>query len=94
MWWYIAGVIVSPTSGLVTGEDGSSATFTVVLDSEPTDDVVITFTSSDTTEGSVTSSVTFTSANYNSPQTITVTGTNDNVDDGDISYTISGTASK
>ena len=89
-----AGVSVSPTSGLVTSEGGGSASFTVVLDSEPTADVVFTFTSSDMTEGTVSpSSVTFTSVNYNTAQTITVTGVSDNVDDGDISYTISGTAS-
>ena len=65
-----------------------------MLDSEPTADVVFTFTSSDTTEGTVSpSSITFNAANYDTPQTITVVGVNDNVDDGDISYIVSGAAS-
>ena len=88
------GVSVSPTSGLVTSEAGGSDTFTVVLDSEPTADVVFTFVSLDTSEGTVSpSTVTFSAGNYDTAQTVTVTGVNDNVDDGDISYTISGTAS-
>ena len=89
-----AGVSVSPTSGLITGEDGGGASFTVVLDSEPTADVVFTFASSDTTEGTVSpSTITFTAADYNVVQTVTVSGVNDNVDDGDIIYTISETTS-
>src|SRR5206468_1861289 len=42
-----------------------------------------------TTEGTVSpASVTFTAANWNTPQTVTVTGVDDFVDDGDIAYTI------
>src|SRR6202008_4092030 len=33
-------------------------------------------------------SLTFTAGNWNVPQTVTVTGVNDDVDDGDIAYTI------
>src|SRR5205085_2365081 len=84
-----AGVTVSPTSGLTTSEAGGTATFTVVLDSQPTADVTISIASSDATEGTVsTSLLTFTSANWNLAQTVTVTGVNDAVDDGDIGYTI------
>jgi uncharacterized protein (TIGR02145 family) len=60
-----------------------------VLNTQPTADVVIGLTSNDTTEGTVSpSSMTFTNANWNSTQTVTVTGVNDDVDDGDISYSI------
>ena len=34
------------------------------------------------------SSLTFTTANWNTPQTVTVTGVNDDLDDGDVAYTI------
>ena len=84
-----ADFIVFPTSELTTTEVGGTATFTVRLASQPTADVIITLTSGNTAEGTVSpSSLTFTSANWNSAQTVTVTGVNDFVDDGNISYTI------
>jgi hypothetical protein len=84
-----AGIDVTPVAGLATTEAGGSASFTVVLKSEPVSDVVIPVTSSDLTEGTVSAaSLTFTAADWNVPQTITVTGVNDQVDDGDIAYSI------
>ncbi|MGA2061415.1 MAG: MBG domain-containing protein, partial [Thermoguttaceae bacterium] len=84
-----AGITVTPVGGLTTTEAGGTAQFTVVLDSQPTADVIIGISSSDTTEGTVsTSSLTFTSANWNTPQVVTVTGVDDLVADGDIAYTI------
>jgi len=84
-----AGVIVTPTSGLTTTEAGGAATFTVVLNTQPTADVTIGLSSSDTSEGTVSpTSLTFTSANWNVAQTVTVTGVDDPLDDGDIAYTI------
>ncbi|NES71698.1 MAG: calcium-binding protein, partial [Okeania sp. SIO2D1] len=63
--------------------------FTVVLDSRPTADVTIAISSSDETEGTVdTDSLTFTSENWDEPQTVTVTGVTDNEIDGNIDYTI------
>ncbi|MBU2634864.1 hypothetical protein KJ841_00110 [Patescibacteria group bacterium] len=82
-------ITVDPTSGLTTTEAGGTDTFTVVLTSEPTADVTIGLSSSDTTEGTVSSSsLTFTSANWSTSQTVTITGVNDNVNDGNIAYTI------
>ncbi|ABS27125.1 Calx-beta domain-containing protein [Anaeromyxobacter sp. Fw109-5] len=83
-----AGLAPSPTTGLVTTEAGGTATFQLALTSEPLADVVVALTSSDTTEGTVTASVTFTPANWNVAQTVTVTGVNDFVDEGDIGYSI------
>jgi Calx-beta domain len=83
------GITVSPVSGLVTNEGGGTATFTVVLTSQPTADVIVPVASSDTTEGTVsTPSLTFTPANWNVAQTVTVTGVDDLVADGDQPYTI------
>jgi hypothetical protein len=83
------GIIVVPTQGLTTTEAGGTATFTVQLSSPPTSQVVIALRSSDTTEGTVSpTSLTFTSANFNQPQTVTVTGRDDSLDDDDIAYTI------
>ena len=88
-----AGVTVSTISGPTT-EAGGTATFTVVLTSEPTADVTISSSSNDTTEGTVApASLTFTSVNYDQEQTVTVTGVDDALDDGDITYSIVTTAS-
>ena len=48
-----AGITVTPTAGLMTTEAGGTATFTVVLNTQPTADVTIALSSSDTTEGTV-----------------------------------------
>src|SRR6185295_4519537 len=88
-----AGFTVTPTSGLTTTEAGGTATFTMKLTSQPTANVVIGVSSSNTAEGTVSpSSLTFTSANWNTNQVITVTGVNDSVDDGDVAYTITTAA--
>ena len=82
-----AGITVSAISGNTT-EAGGTASFTIVLNSQPTANVGIAL-STDTTEGTISSnSLTFTSANWNTPQVVTVTGVDDTVIDGNISYTI------
>ncbi|MGK5090977.1 Calx-beta domain-containing protein [Deltaproteobacteria bacterium TL4] len=78
-----AGVTVSSISGNIT-EEGSTATFTVKLNSQPTANVNLALNSSDYTEGTISSSMlTFTSDNWNGLWTVTVTGVNDDVADGD-----------
>lgn len=84
----VAGITVGAISGN-TSEAGGTANFTLVLDTEPTENVFIGISSSDITEGTVsTSTVTFTSENWDTPQAIIVTGVNDSVDDGDVAYSI------
>jgi len=61
----------------------------VVLNTLPSDDVTIALSSSDTTEGTVSpASLTFTAADWDSPQQVTVSGVDDLADDGDLPYTI------
>src|SRR2546422_885641 len=85
----VAGIQVTPVAGLTTTEAGGTATFTVVLQSQPTGDVTIGVSSSDLTEGTVApASLTFTAGDWNVAQTVTVTGVDDPVDDGDIGYTV------
>jgi len=73
----------------VTTESGGQATFSVNLDSQPTADVSIGLSSSDTSEGTVSpASLTFTNANWNTPQTVTVTGADDPDVDGNVAYSI------
>ncbi|HEY8148076.1 MAG TPA: S8 family serine peptidase, partial [Vicinamibacteria bacterium] len=85
----VAGVTVTPTSGLVTSEAGGTATFTVVLTSVPSADVTIGLSSSDLTEGTVSpASLTFTAADALTPKTVTVSGVDDAVADGAVAYTV------
>ena len=84
------GITVVPTTGLITDESGASTTISLVLDSEPAADVMVAVTSSNINEGSVSpANLVFTPANWDSVQSITVTGVDDDLIDGDISYTIS-----
>lgn len=83
-----AGVTVGSITGNTT-EGGGAATFPVVLDKQPTADVVINVTSSNTGERTVSAaSLTFTSANWSTAQIVMVTGVDDAIVDGDIAYTI------
>lgn len=82
-------IIVEPTTGLFTTEDGGTAKFTVVLGQKPTANVVIPAVSDDKSEGTIApSSITFTADNWDTPQTFTVTGQDDDLFDGDMPYNI------
>ena len=70
-------------------ESGTTDTFTVVLDAEPDSNVVILVSSGDTGEATVNvSSLTFIPASWNTAQTVTVTGVDDNLIDGNLNTTI------
>ena len=66
------GIAVSPDSLQI--RPGASATFTAALSTEPSGTVTVAVTSndSDVTVDSASSSLTFTAANYATPQTVTV----------------------
>src|SRR5438093_464693 len=83
------GITVAPTSGLATTEGGGTATFTVVLTTQPKANVSLGLSSSDLTAGTVApASLTFTSGNWNTAQTVTITGVNDFGVDGNVAYAI------
>jgi hypothetical protein len=83
------GVTVTPAGGLTTTEDGGSMQFSVVLHAVPISDVTIPISPDDATEGAVSVlSLTFTPANWNISQTVTVTGLLDYITDGDVPYKI------
>ena len=89
----VPGLIVTPSIGLTTSESGTLATFSVALRTAPTAEVVISVLSGDNSEGTVsTSSLTFTSANWNLAQIVTVTGVNDDVIDGLQAYVVNLTS--
>ena len=82
------GIQVQPTTGQTT-EAGGTASFQIVLTSQPTSNVTIGLSSSDTSEGAVSpASIVFTPANWNSPQTVMVVGQDDMQADGNTAYTI------
>jgi hypothetical protein len=87
-----AGFVVTPTT-LTTSETGTSASFSVVLTSLPLGTVTVNLTNGDPTQGSLsTSTLTFSTLNWNIPQTVTVTGLDDHIVHGNQTYQITGTA--
>lgn len=84
-----AGISVTHRTGLTTSEAGASSYFRVALTTQPTANVTFAVSTNDTTEGVASvSSVTFTPTNWNVAQTITVTGVDDAIVDGNVAYTI------
>ncbi|MFA5854149.1 MAG: delta-60 repeat domain-containing protein [Patescibacteria group bacterium] len=85
-----AGISISETSGATSvSESGSTDTFSVVLNATPISDVVLNVSSGDTTEATVSpATLTFTNANWNTPQAVTVTGVDDAGVDGTQTATI------
>jgi hypothetical protein len=80
---------LSPPVELLTSEDGLSDTFTVQLDTQPQYDVTIALSSNNESEGTIDkSSLTFTEATWNVPQTVTITGVDDDIADDDIVFNI------
>ena len=90
------GILLAPPNGVwmteVT-ESGTEAKFVASLKTQPVGDVVITFAVSDATEAEIVApaTVTLTNTNWNVPQTVSVKGVNDDVDDGDQPFTVQGT---
>ena len=87
------GVTVTPTE--LTIAEGGSGTYTVVLDTQPSGDVTVTIVDP-TDNADVTAepaALTFTTANWNSAQTVTVSAAQDDDTDGDtatVTHTVSG----
>jgi hypothetical protein len=78
----VPSVDVEPVSGLIVSESGSQENFNITLATQPLTDVVINITSLDIGEVTVsTAQVTFTNADWNQPQSITVTGIPDGIPD-------------
>jgi len=84
----VFGFNISETSG-DTSEWSRTTTFMVQLASTPTADVTLPLISGDVSEGTISpTSLTFTPTEWNVPQTVTITGVDDQLFDGDINYQI------
>ncbi|MHB8897799.1 MAG: hypothetical protein ACYC6Y_03525, partial [Thermoguttaceae bacterium] len=76
-----AGLLITPSgTGNAVAEGGATDTYTVALTSQPTADVTMTMTAaSDLTTSPV--QLTFTSGNWSTPQTVTLTAIDDTIDE-------------
>jgi hypothetical protein len=93
------GLVITPTDGLVTSESGTTATFQVQLAKPPAPTTQVALSAvalppaADLPlEGSVglpDTQLIFNSENYNVPQTVTVTGIDDNIIDCSMAYEVS-----
>jgi len=84
-----AGFTISESNSATQMTEGQTDTFTVVLTKQPgSSDVVVSVTSSNAEASVSQSQLRFTRDNWNVAQTVTVTGTDDLVDDGDQTSTI------
>ena len=85
-----AGVSVSETALTVVEEDGTGDSYTVVLDTEPTADVTVTVAGHAGTDASLDkTTLTFTSLNWSTAQTVTVTAGEDGDADDETDVTLS-----
>ena len=77
------------SSSVSVAENGGTGTYTIVLNTQPTDNVTFAITSDNTSQITVApASVSFGSGNYSTAQTITLTGVNDNIDDDNVNVNI------
>ena len=72
-----------------TGEDGDNGTLLVLLDSQPFGDVILSVTSDNTSETTVSpDNLTFSTSNWNTSQTVTLIGVDDDDNDSNQSFNI------
>ena len=89
-------VVVTESGGsTAVTEGGATDTYTVVLNSQPSATVTITLAKTPTNQvtTSPTSTLSFTTSNWNTPQSVTVTAVNDTLIEGTHTATITHTAS-
>lgn len=89
------GLVMSPVSQLFTSEQGNSTTVNMQLNSAPQNDVTVALSVSDNNEGQIDkNSLTFTSADWDTAQAVTLTGVDDAANDGETTYQlVTGTLS-
>lgn len=84
-----AGFVMGPVSGNTT-EFGGKSTFTIHLSSIPSHNVILKLVNNDSSEGRIDQTeLQFNKDNWNTPQTVTITGVDDNYKDNDQYYSIS-----
>ncbi len=81
-------VTIQATGATLTSEDGDDVAVSISLAEPPPARVTVQAVSSDVGEGQVSGAVTFDRQNWNTPQTITVSGVDDAERDGDGPYDV------
>ena len=82
-------LVVSPTTGLSTQENGETTGFDLTLNGPPSANVTVNMGVTNSNEGTLeTNQVTFTSNNWNVAQEILVSGKDDNAIDGDQTFDV------
>ena len=84
------GFTIAETLGSTSvDESGTSDDFTIVLDVQPASDVTLSISDGSSDETSISpTTVTFTNSNWDTAQTVTVTGSDDDIIDGSQTSTI------
>jgi hypothetical protein len=87
----LAGIVVTPTAGLQTSEDGGAAVVSVYLTSAPSSNVAIAFASTNPLLGTPSPNVlVFTPSNFHRPQVVRITGQMDDLVTSNTSYQVVG----
>ncbi|AFZ23572.1 hypothetical protein Cylst_1281 [Cylindrospermum stagnale PCC 7417] len=90
----LAGVTINPLGGVNVAEGGVTDTYQIVLNQQPTADVTIQInTGNQLTTDAINNTLTFTAANWNVAQTVTVTAVDDAIAEGTFQVQIAHTAS-
>jgi len=88
----VADIVVNPESNLQTSESGASVSVNVSLTAPPPPGVTVNVNASsqNSNEGVVNApaTISFSNADWNIPQTITITGQDDTIVDGDVVYSV------
>ena len=87
------GITLSEPDLSLSLNEGSSVTYTVVLNTQPTGEVTVTPSRSGDPDVTVSDALTFFTTNWNTPQTVTVSAAEDNDADNDtatIAHAVSG----
>lgn len=83
------GVSLTRIGAADTGEDGSVVSYALSLNTRPVREVNVNFRSSDTSEGVIEQGrLTFDAGNWAIPQTLTIQGIDDYLDDHDVAYSV------
>ncbi len=86
--------ISAPLNKITTSEHGLSNTIKVRLASQPTHDVRVNISSSDTTEGlPIPNSINFTPQDWSTEKSVNIVGQNDCINDGFVNYSVSAGSS-
>ena len=86
-----SGITVTPEAGLVTTEAGGEARFEVRLDSKPAENVTVSITSDNESEGVPDPNpleLTFTPSTWNTLQEVAIVGVDDGLQDGPQDYSV------